>query len=67
MLVTSDSLQPPEDLPNSGIEPWSAALQAEYLTSEPPGKPIIIHRAQFQYDRYLNLDDKLYHYPMNIS
>ena len=29
MLVTSDSLQPPEDLPNSGIEPWSAALQAD--------------------------------------
>ena len=30
----------PGDLPNSGIEPWSLALQADALTSEPPGKPI---------------------------
>ena len=27
------------DLPNSGIEPRSAALQADPLPSEPPGKP----------------------------
>ena len=27
------------DLPNPGIEPWSPTLQAEALTSEPPGKP----------------------------
>ena len=25
-----------EDLPNPGIEPRSAALQADYLSSEPP-------------------------------
>ena len=31
----------PGDLPNPGIEPRSHALQAEALTSEPPGKPII--------------------------
>ena len=30
----------PGDLPNSGIEPWSLALQADALTSEPPGKPL---------------------------
>ena len=28
----------PGDLPNSGIEPWSPALQADALTSELPGK-----------------------------
>ena len=27
------------DLPNSGIEPTSAALQAYSLSTEPPGKP----------------------------
>ena len=27
------------DLPNPGIEPGSPALQADALTSEPPGKP----------------------------
>ena len=34
----------PEDLPNPGIEPasfLSPALQADALTSEPPGKPIV--------------------------
>ena len=29
----------PGDLPNSGIEPGSLALEADALTSEPPGKP----------------------------
>ena len=29
----------PEDLPNSGIEPWSPTLQADALASELPGKP----------------------------
>ena len=29
----------PGDLPNSGIEPWSPALQADALPFEPPGKP----------------------------
>ena len=28
----------PGDLPNPGIEPGSLALQADALTSEPPGK-----------------------------
>ena len=29
----------PGDLPDPGIEPRSAAFQADALTSEPPGKP----------------------------
>ena len=28
----------PGDLPDPGIEPWSPALQADTLPSEPPGK-----------------------------
>ena len=30
----------PGDLPNRGIEPRSPTLEADALTSEPPGKPI---------------------------
>ena len=30
---------PPGDLPSSGIEPRSPALQEDSLLSEPPGKP----------------------------
>ena len=30
----------PGDLPDSGIEPKSPALQADALTSESPGKPV---------------------------
>jgi len=30
----------PGDLPDPRIEPWSPALQADTLTSEPPGKPL---------------------------
>ena len=30
---------PPGDLPYPGIEPWSPALQADFFTPEPPGKP----------------------------
>ena len=29
----------PRDLPDPGIEPGSPALEADPLTSEPPGKP----------------------------
>ena len=32
-------LPSPGDLPNPGIGPRSPALQADALTSEPPGKP----------------------------
>ena len=31
----------PGDLPDPGIEPRSPALQADALTSEPPGKPTL--------------------------
>ena len=31
----------PGDLPNPGTEPRSPALQADYLPTEPPGKPLI--------------------------
>ena len=33
------------DLPNPGIEPRSPTLQADALTSEPPGKPFISSRS----------------------
>ena len=33
----------PGDLPDPGIKPRSPALQADYLTSEPPGKPWKLH------------------------
>ena len=32
----------PGDLPNPGMEPRYPALEADTLTSEPPGKPFII-------------------------
>ena len=35
---------PAGDLPQPGIEPRSPALQADCLWSEPPGKPVRIHR-----------------------
>ena len=35
----------PGNLPNPGIEPRSPALQADTLTSEPPGKPTIFSMA----------------------
>ena len=34
----------PGDLPNPGIEPGSPALQADALSSEPPGKRTLIQR-----------------------
>ena len=33
----------PGDLPDPGIKPRSPALQADNLTSEPPGKPKTVH------------------------
>ena len=32
---------PPGDLPDPGMGPWSAALQADSLPSEPPEAPVI--------------------------
>ena len=34
------SFPSPGDLPNPGTEPRSPVLQADDLTSEPPGKPL---------------------------
>ena len=36
----------PWDLPDPGIEPRSPALQADALTSEPPGKPSLTREAR---------------------
>ena len=36
----------PRDLPNPGIEPWSPALWADALSSEPPGNPITLEILQ---------------------
>ena len=33
----------PGDLPEPGIEPGSPAFQADGLTSEPPGKPVVLN------------------------
>ena len=41
----------PGDLPDPGIEPRSPALEADALTSEPPGKPLKFTE-DFSYDRY---------------
>ena len=32
---------PPGDPPDPGIKPWSPALQADSLLSEPSGKPLV--------------------------
>ena len=37
----------PGNLPNPEIEPGSPALQADFLPSEPPGKPISLSDFQF--------------------
>ena len=40
----------PGDLPDPGIETGSPALQADYLPSEPPGKPsniYVLHKIKF--------------------
>ena len=39
-LSRQEYCPPPGDLPNTGIEPSSPALQADSLPSKPPGKPL---------------------------
>ena len=39
---------PPGDLPNPGVEPGSPAQQADWLSSEPPGKPKQRQPSRFQ-------------------
>ena len=36
----------PGDLPDPGIEPWYPSLQADCLTSEPPGKPDVKNKSK---------------------
>ena len=38
----------PGDLPNPGIEPWSPALQADALPSEPPGYILGTSKVQWE-------------------
>ena len=38
----------PGDLPNPGIKPRSPALQADALTSEPPGKQTVLQMESFR-------------------
>ena len=37
---------PPGDLPNPGIEPASPAMAGRFITTEPPGKPLFLHKAR---------------------
>ena len=39
----------PGDLPDPGIKPGSPTLEADALTSEPPGKPHLTHRPQLNF------------------
>ena len=40
------SFRSPGDLPDPGIEPGSPTLEADALTSEPPGKPLGLFHKQ---------------------
>ena len=40
----------PGDLPDPRIEPWSPALQADTLTSEPPGKSLKENEYMYMYN-----------------
>ena len=56
----------PGDLPDAGIEPRSPVLQADALTSEPPGKPLV---SGILFKIYLNIcltwknNQEVYIYP----
>ena len=48
-------LPSPGDLPNPGMEPRSPALQADALTSEPPGKPNVHKRSKIGPVRFTHI------------
>ena len=48
-------LPSPGDLPNPGMEPRSPALQADALTSEPPGKPSVHKRSKIGPVRFTHI------------
>ena len=50
----------PGDLPNPGIKPRSPALQADTLTSEPPGKPPIEALMWFNFGHFLRMSYEPY-------
>ena len=52
---TGLSFPSPGDLPDPGIEPRSPALQADTLTSEPPGKTFRNDLNQIPYDYTLEV------------
>ena len=52
----------PGDLPDPGIEPGSAALEADALTSEPPGKPLISYITFYEFFSKLNVVSKIHLY-----
>ena len=43
-ILEGAAIPSPGDLPDSGIEPRSPALQVDSLLSEPPGKPTVVHK-----------------------
>ena len=43
-ILEGAAIPSPGDLPDSGIEPRSPALQVDSLLSEPPGKPTGVHK-----------------------
>ena len=50
----------PGDLPYPGIEPRLPTLQADALTSEPPGKlsvSVVIHKESFHYVHKLKINE----------
>ena len=60
----------PRDLPDPGIKPGSPSLQADALTSEPPGKPrsvvkylqhfyLSVFKAKFRFSPYSKADSSL--------
>ena len=59
----------PGDLPNPGIEPRSPTLQADALTSEPPGKPSTqianVEHNEISYSEH-NLFKKYYQHPRHL-
>ena len=53
----------PGDLPDPGIEPGSPTLQADTLTSEPPGKPSIVYKMLIYRENWMHLSLQP---PMNL-
>ena len=58
----------PGDLPDPGIEPWSPALLADALPSEPPGKPKLFNKVLFNLDLWwvLTMRFRLYFSGWNV-